>query len=109
MVDILLISVSNDHTKAMRISFYLNSELTGASFVDIETDLSPIKRDTSATAYSSGRLLFTVELASNSNQVLNLTGSQYLIAPGDTLTITAKTVSGTGAICSASLHWIELQ
>lgn len=109
LIDLLLISVSNDHTKAMRISFYLNATLTGSSFVDIETNLSPIKRDTSATAFSGGRLLFTVELASNSNQVLNLAGNQYVIAPGDEITITAKTVSGIGAICSASLHWIELQ
>lgn len=108
-VDILLISVSNDHTKAMRINFYTNATITGASFSNLDSNLSPIQTDTSATNATGGILLFTIELASNSNQLIDLAQDKYLIPPGNTLTITAQTVSGTGAICSSSLHWIELQ
>lgn len=105
------IAASNDHTKAMRIRVLRNATLTGASFAAIESSVSPLFKDTTATAVSGGTELFALELGSNNNDQIPLFADALsgVIDPGDTITITARAVSGTGAICSASINWVEQQ
>lgn len=102
-------SVAVDHTKPVTINFYKNATLTGASFADYDTD-SGLQEDTAATAFTNGTFLFAIPLGKAGNAVLNLPESitSSDLNPGDTLTITAEPVSGTGADVIASLYVVEL-
>ncbi len=86
------VAASVDGTKPSTIRIRRNATLTGASFSAIDTNLSVIFVDTSATALSGGELL-EVEPAAKSDTI-KFTKSLEL-EPGEFLTISLEASSGT--------------
>lgn len=112
-VKINTIKTANDHNQSMIIRVYSNIEKTAASFSDVETNVSPIAADTAATAVdnSTGRLIYSKQLGSQENDTIDLSSDPLAgnLEVGDTFTVTAETVSGTGGACAVSLNWVEEQ
>ncbi len=106
---ILLTSVSAEHNKPVGIKFYFNATLTDASFSSIGSE-STIEQDTSATAFSGGLFVFTIELGRTGNQIVDLT-KNFLdgpIVPGGTLTATIAPTSGVNSEGTVSFYFVEL-
>lgn len=103
-------AASNDHSKSVVFRFYANSTLVGSAFSAVAASQSVINTDSSATASTAGVQLFTLLVASNNNQVINLrtSGSNVELTPGNRLTVTAEATSGTGASGYISFNWQEL-
>lgn len=101
-------SMGVDHTKPMIIRYVSGATLTGASFVDVDTNDSVIEYDTSATAVSGGDLQFSVPLSGTGSDVIPMTPLSFYLNPGETMTVTAEAISGTGADASTSFNWEEL-
>lgn len=108
---IFLVSASVEHTKAVQLVFYANATLVGASFSNIQATRSVLQKDTSATSFSGGTELFTISLGKTGNQIVDLTGNRFLarLNPGESITVTVKPNSGTGAEANISYHIVELQ
>lgn len=107
-IKLIFAEISSEHTKPMIFRFRFNATLTGASFTDIDTNDSMMTLDTSATGVSGGDVQLTARLAKSDSRNLPLSDTSFFMNPGDTLTITAQTTSGTGAEAGASFNWEEL-
>jgi hypothetical protein len=82
--------------------------LTGASFSDVRSGLSPLKLDTSATAATGGNRVNGVTLAkSDSKEIVFINRYDGVLNPGDTYTFTGDAFSGTNAEFTVSIRWIE--
>ncbi|MFT6765180.1 MAG: hypothetical protein ACJAZS_000047 [Alteromonas naphthalenivorans] len=108
-VKLNFISMSVDHTKPITLGFYANSNLVGASFADIETNTSLVQKDTSATGFSGGTLLFKLALGKTGNEYISLVNdpASGILQPGDDITITGITSAGSGGEANVSLNFIE--
>ena len=95
----------------MIVRVYSNVELTAANFSDLETNVSPIQTDTLASTLTGGRLLYSLALGANASQIIDLSTDQLAgqIEIGDSITISAETISGTGATCVLGINWTEEQ
>lgn len=109
-VKILIASASADHTKPVAVNFYANATLTGASFADLETGVSIVETDTSATAFSGGTFLFEIPLGKTGNAIVDISQDEFagLLQPGDSITATVAPKSGNSAEATASLYFVEL-
>lgn len=105
---ILIIGASADHTKPVAIKFYTNALLAGASFSQVDSS-STLYQDTSATAFSGGEFLFSIQLGRTGNAVLDLAALQhdFEILPGDSFTATIAPKSGNSAEATVSLYILE--
>ncbi len=85
-----------------------NATLGGApSFVDVDSATSTCQVDTAGTTVTGGIVLaiFEVGTASTINEIL--TGLNIRLIPGDTLTISAGSESGTVSSIRAAMSWHE--
>jgi hypothetical protein len=108
-VKLNFVSASVEHTKPVQVNFYVNGTLTGANWVDIDTDNSTMQQDTTATAVTGGVLLFTLDLGKTGDQTIDLTNDLYVgeFNHGDRLTITALPNSGNGAEADIGINFTE--
>lgn len=107
VIQILRSSISCEHTKPVLFRFYANPALVGAVWTQANP-YSLVYYDTSATSFSGGILIFGDSLAKSDSELIEaLSESDAEVPPGSTFTITAQTVSGTGADVEAALNWVE--
>ena len=104
-----LVSAAVNHNKPVTVNYYRNAVLTGASFTDFNAD-SGIHTDVAATAITGGQFMFALPLAPQGNAVFQLPASIIAsdLGPGDTITVTAEPLSGTGAEALVSFYFVEL-
>lgn len=107
-IKLIFADISCEHTKPMRIRFRFNATLTGASFVDVDTNDSMMSEDTSATAVSGGDIQLSAGLAKSDSRNISLADTSFFLNPGDSLTVTAEATSGTGGEATGSFNWEEL-
>ena len=107
-IKLIFAEISSEHTKPMIFKFKFNAVLIGASFQDVDTGDSMVSFDTSATAVSGGDSQLTARLAKSDSRNLPLTDTSFFMNPGDSLTITAQTTSGTGGEAGGSFNFEEL-
>ncbi len=106
---VFLVMASVEHTKAVAVNFYANAVLTGANFTDFNANISTIQSDTSATAFTGGILLFSIELGKTGQQLITLENPQSgPLFPGNTITATAEPASGNGAEAAIAFNIVEL-
>ena len=104
----LRLSVDNDHTKGAIVELWKTPTLTGTTnyqFVDENTSIAII--DTAATGYSGGKFIDGFTIGAGNSKTIDLAGVLPDLLPDETLTITGKTASGTGATITAIITWQE--
>ncbi len=96
----------------LRISIYKEPTLFNSSFENVDTTLSVIQRDTSATSFTStGTLIFQTSIYSqgSTNIFFKSNGIDIELFPGETLSI-AGSEAGSGSLTmDTSLTWEEFQ
>lgn len=109
-IKIQIISTGVEHSKPVNINFYANPTLTGASFSDVNTAVSMVETDTSATAFSSGTFLFSINLGKTGNDVIDLKEEKYagVLSPGNIFLATIAPTSTNGAEGTVTFNWVEL-
>lgn len=108
-VRISIIGAENDGTKSGRAKVYRDVILTGASFVDIDTDNSVVSVDTSATAMVADikKFWFSIPLAKSDSHIVLVDDFDEILYPGEFLTISGV-ATGASAAMAASINVTEL-
>jgi hypothetical protein len=108
---ILRIALAVEHTKPVRVRFYVNPTLTGAAWADVSANISVMKYDTTATAFTGGTFLAEIPLGKAGNYVVELSADDFagVIEPGNYITATAEANSGTNAEVTVAFNWVERQ
>lgn len=104
----LRLSIDNDHTKGAIVEMFISPTLTGTTnyqFVDENTSIAVY--DTSATGYSGGKFIDGFAIGAGEGKTIDLDKVLPDLLPDETLTVVARTVSGTGATITAVLTWQE--
>jgi hypothetical protein len=99
------ISVSADGTKTVAMALYLNATLTAAQFSRFDSSLSAADFDTSASAVTSGILLYAFTVAKAGNTDQDVVSLDIVLNAGDTLTVTA--LSANTSDVTVSVAWVE--
>lgn len=77
-----------------------------ASYSDVDSSSSIIKYDTSATGYSDGKILHTLNVTLGSSISQDLSDLGIFISPGTIITFVCKSSSGNGTF-SLAVSWEE--
>lgn len=104
----LLASVAIDHTKGAIIELIKNATITGvvSNYTAHEEDVSLVIYKTGGTV-TGGDLIGGFPLSSDAHDDLNLEPLLLKLLPSDTLTISARAVSGTATSMTGFLTWKE--
>lgn len=102
---IRFIEGANDHSQQGNIYIYINSTITGTSYVDNDGNNSIIEIDTQGTITTYGRLIGGALLGKTEAKSVYL--DRIILNPGDVITITAKESAGANGIITGSISWIE--
>ncbi len=96
--------VASDASAIIIVRVRLSAALVGASFSDVDTDTSPLSKDTSATAVTGGVLIEQFVLGRTDSFEFDAQGFDLL--PGESLTMTAEAANGAnqGAIFSLDMR-----
>jgi hypothetical protein len=104
----IFVSVENDHTKGAIIDIFKNSTLGGTTNYQYEDEYNSIVLvDKAGTTVTGGTLIASLAVAAGSDASIDLSILKTDLLPEDTLTVAAKTVSGTATSIEASLNWKE--
>jgi hypothetical protein len=104
----LRVSIDNDHTKGLLVEIYKNATIGGTqNFQLVDEFNNLVAYDTLGTTVTGGDLVDGVAVPANGSVSVNLDEITPLLLPEDTLTIAAKTASGTGASVTAIFTWRE--
>lgn len=106
---LLRISIANG-TPGAEIRLMAGGALSNdANWFDVDNTTTLAQIDTSATAFSGGRMVWSAAVGANTDLREELEGNyqDFYISPGDSQTIVAKAASGTSEI-TVALTWIEL-
>jgi len=88
-VQALRLSFATDGTKDVVFRIYANATITGGTYNDLNTEVTPIQRNTTMTGFSNGVQIGTFILGKVESEIVDLTGSQFKGFPGEEITITA--------------------
>ncbi|MEA4932283.1 MAG: hypothetical protein VB071_01630 [Lawsonibacter sp.] len=101
------LSTSADGTKNVTFRLLKNATLTGGTYVDISTNTSVVDYNTGATyTAATGKALASFECGKTESLQFLLDSLNLVLAPGDTLTVTATSIASVDVF--ASLSWGEL-
>jgi hypothetical protein len=105
-IDIDILSVSSDGTKAVLIKLYRNCILTNPVFTPIYTDYIASSVDTVGVfgGLGTGIELFSFVLSKVDSTIINLHDLHTHIDPGSYLTITATSIANTDVTVSIGYH-----
>lgn len=106
---LLRISIANG-TPGAEIRLMAGGALSNdANWFDVDNATTLAQIDTSATALSGGRMVWSAAVGANTDLREELEGNyqDFYISPGDSQTIVAKAASSTSEI-TVALTWIEL-
>lgn len=106
-IEPLQLSVDNDHTKGTIIEVYINATLSGENYQFEDEFNSVAVYDSTSTTISGGSLVESLIVGNGSSATINIENLGIQLLPEDTLTLAAKTVSGTGATITAAITWKE--
>lgn len=102
------VSVDNDHTKGLIVDLYRNTTLGGTTNYQYEDEYnSLVIVDKVGTTLTGGTLIESFTVEKGSDTVIDLTNLRTELLPESIFTIAARTISGTGAVVTASLTWKE--
>jgi hypothetical protein len=105
----LVVTVDNEHNKAVIVEIYRNPTVSGTTnfqFVDEFNSISTV--DKAGTTVTGGDLIDSFIVASNGNFREDLTILKTELLPTDIFVVAAKTVSGTSAgDTTVSITWKE--
>lgn len=100
-------------TTLLTVFVYRNANLSGpVNFIDVDPENSVCSYDTSATGVSitsRTNLIKTLVIAANKSEILSLSGENFYLNTGETLTIAAKCNKNNTSDVIASLTWFEDQ
>jgi len=99
---------SNDGNASVKFRLVVNAGLTGASFVDIDSNTSVVATDSSATSFSGGTTVSVIGVASVDSVSDTLVHQNIVLNPGDTLTVLGRRVIGGTSTVETGLIWAEL-
>ena len=93
----LLFSASAEGNKPVVFEVILNSTLVGAVWSDVDVNTTPAQLDTSATAWSGGRLILSLALQKSGNQVIAVGNSFQSphLQSGEVLSVFARSTSSS--------------
>ena len=92
-------------SKPVLIKLKTNTTLGGSpSYTDVDTLTSIAEFDTAGTTITNGNTVMTVVLSKEDSQIFDIERVATFIEPGDTLTVSASTTSGTVDVLVA-LSW----
>ncbi|KKP35705.1 MAG: hypothetical protein UR26_C0002G0005 [candidate division TM6 bacterium GW2011_GWF2_32_72] len=96
-------------SRLTRFKIFKNATLTGAAFVDYNSQLSAVQIDTSATVQTGGTLVFATMSSLNSLTDIFFKTNDFdlLLQPGETWTITARTITNATDI-DINFIWEEI-
>jgi hypothetical protein len=101
-------TVAIEHNKNAIIEIYKNSTLGGTTNYNYHDQYNSIALiDTAGTTVTGGELIDAFTVETNSEEVINLKDLILKLLPEETLTIAAKTVSGTSTNMVATFTWRE--
>jgi hypothetical protein len=102
------VSVDNDHTKGAIVDLYRNATLGGTTNYQYEDEFNSIAlADKSGTTLTGGTLIESFTVEKGSDTIIDLTDLKTELLPESIFTIAARTISGTGAVITASITWKE--
>ena len=102
------VSVDNDHTKGLIVDLYRNTILGGVTNYQYENEFnSLVIIDKSGTTSTNGSLVESFTVEKGSDTIIDLTTLNTEILPEETFSIVARTISGSGAVVTASITWDE--
>lgn len=107
---LLSVGMSVEHSKPVTVNFYRNPILTAASYSDVDTATSVMQADVAATAFSGGTLLFSVDLAKEASELIDLSNDKHIgiLLPGNHITATSIPNSGNSSETNVTFSFVEL-
>lgn len=106
-IEPLQLSVDNDHTKGTIIEVYVNATLTTENYQFEDEFNSVATYDSAASTISGGSLVQSFIVGNGNSATVDIEKLGIVLLPEDTLTLAAKTVSGTGATVTSAITWKE--
>ncbi len=107
-IRLLLVSISNDHTKPLIVEVIKNATLTGVPNWQFEDEFNSIATiEKAATGYTGGITVEATTIGKDGSTDLDLTKIFTQLNEEETLTIIAKTDSGTAVTTGVALTWQE--
>ena len=101
-------TVAIEHNKNAIVEIYKNTTLGGTTNYQLHDEYNSIAAyDTAGTTISGGELIDAFTIAANGEEVIDLSVLLVKLFPEDTLTISARTVSGTSTNMVVTLTWKE--
>jgi hypothetical protein len=103
------VSVDNDHNKGIIVELIKNANVAGTpNFQYFDENNSIVASDSVGTTVTNGTVLdaFTVGAAESSGEI-NIEHLKDFLSPEDTLTVAARTVSGTATNTTGTITWRE--
>lgn len=101
-----LVSSANDGTKPVKYDFFKNSTITGANFINADSDTSVMSYDTQGGVTNSGVRLFGYFEAKNLSNFTLIKELVYNLNPGETITCIAQSAAASDVFLN--LGWEEL-
>lgn len=107
---IMRISVAMAHSAPIIVQVYANPTLTGASWAAVDSDISPVYVDTSATAVSGGRLVYSQPVAQTDTFDIDLSDDAFagMFTTGNYFTVTADATSGSGGSIGVGINYVDI-
>jgi hypothetical protein len=103
-VQALRLSFATDGTKSAIFRVYANATITGGTYADVATGLSPVEVNKTMTGISGGVQIGTYALARIDNISIDLTGATFKGYPGQGITITALSENATEATAGVAFR-----
>jgi len=101
-------SLDNDHNKGAIVEVRVNATLAGAPNYQYEDEYNSLGLvDKAATTVTDGTLVDAFTVPAGGDATVDLSKLNDIINPEDTITIAAKTISGTSTNMTAALVWKE--
>jgi hypothetical protein len=107
-IEPILISIDNDHNKGVIIEVVKNAQLGGVPNFQFHDEVNSILTvDTSATTVTGGTVIDAFTVGATSAKEEDLGKLDLILLPEETLTVSARTISGTGATVTGTFTWKE--
>lgn len=103
-----IISVENDHNKGVIVEVYKNATLGGTPNYEYEDEYNSIGLiEKVGTTVTGGLLVASFIVPATLSSDFDLGSLKFELFPEETITIGAKTISGSGATVTGTINWIE--
>lgn len=102
-IQLFVLSASVDGTKSSDLVIRKNQGLTGASWSDVSTNLTPVEYTTTGTLGASGRDILIFNLSKVDKFFDDMLNYELILFPGDSYTFLVQSSSSTDT--SVSISW----